>query len=111
MDASYLHVFPYSERDDTEAVNILPKVRFEKIMKRSQVLHDLSRKKKYIFNKQNIGSLRQVLIESYKEGFLSGLTENYIRVITEGKSNEVNTIIPLQMRDIHQDKMTGHRII
>ena len=59
MDVSYLHVFPYSERDETEAVNILPKVKFEKIMERSQALHSLSRKKKNTFNEiyQNIGKI------------------------------------------------------
>ena len=57
-----------------------------------------------------MGSVRQVLIESCEEGLLSGLTENYIRVQTAGILEEVNTIIPLQMRNIHGDEMTGHRV-
>jgi len=62
------------------------------------------------FHNQNIGSERMLLIESYEDGFLSGLTENYIRVKTIGKSEEVNSIVPLQIKYIHGDEMIGRRI-
>ena len=110
MDVSYLHVFSYSERDHTDAVNISPKVIPETIMERSQILHSLSKKKKNEFYKQNISSVRQILIESCEDGFLSGLTENYIRVQTTGITEEMNTIIPLQMKDFHGDVMIGKRV-
>ena len=106
----YFHVFSYSERDNTAAENISPKIRSEKIMERSQILHSLSKKKKNEFYQQNVGRVREVLIESCEEGYLSGLTENYIRVQTVGNPEEVNTIIPLQLRHIQGDKMTGQRI-
>ena len=109
MEVSYLHVFPYSERDHTDAVNIFPKVRPKTIMERSQILHSISRKKKNKFYQKNIGSLRKVLFESYEEGFLSGLTENYIRIQTAGKLEEVNTILQLQIKYIHGDQMIGER--
>ena len=107
IDASYLHVFSYSERDNTDAVNISPKVRSEIIKERSKILHSLSREKKNKFYQQNVGSVRKVLIENYEEGYLSGLTENYIRVRTTGKSEEVNTIIPLQMKYTQGEEMIG----
>ena len=110
MDVSYLHVFSYSERNHTDAVNISPKVRSETIMKRSQILHSLSREKKNKFCQQNIGSVRKVLIESCQEGILSGLTENYLRVQTGGMPEEVNTIIPLQVLHINGDEMIVQRI-
>ena len=51
-----------------------------------------------------------ILIESYEEGLLSGLTKNYIRVKTTGNINEVNTIIPLRMDYIKEGEMRGHRL-
>ena len=110
IDTSYLHVFSYSERDNTDAVNISPKVRPEIIKERSKILHSLSREKKNKFYQQNVGSVRKVLIENYEEGYLSGLTENYIRVRTTGKSEEVNTIIPLQMEYTQGEEMIGKRV-
>ena len=110
MEVSYLHVFPYSERNHTDAVDISPKVRPKTIMERSQILHSISRKKKNKFYQKNIGSFRKVLFESYEDGFISGLTENYIRTQTAGKPEEVNTILPVQIKYIHGDKMIGERI-
>ncbi len=109
IDVSYLHVFSYSQRNHTDAVNISPKVRSKIIRERSQILHTLSKRKKNNFLQRNMSSVRQVLIENCEEGFLSGLTENYIRVQTAGIPKEVNTIIPLQMRNIHGDEMIGER--
>jgi len=110
IDVSYLHVFSYSQRDHTDAVNILPKVKPETIMERNQILRSLSRKKNNKFHQLNVGSVREVLIENYEAGFISGLTENYIRVRTEGKLEEVNSIIPLKMRFSHAYEMIGQRI-
>jgi len=110
IDVSYLHVFSYSQRNHTDAVNISPKVRSKIIRERSKILHTLSKRKKNNFLQRNMSSVRQVLIENCEEGFLSGLTENYIRVQTVGIPEEVNTIIPLQMRNIHGDEMIGDRV-
>ena len=79
----------------------------EIILERSQILQGLSSEKKNKFYKQNVGSVRKVLIENYEEGYLSGLTENYIRVRTTGKSEEVNTIIPLQMKYTQGEELIG----
>ena len=54
--------------------------------------------------------MREVLIERCDEGFLSGLTENHIRVKTVGTPEEINTIIPVQMECIHENEMVGQRI-
>ena len=110
IDVSYLHVFSFSERDHTDAVNISPKVKPETILERSQILQGLSSEKKNKFYKQNVGSVRKVLIESCEKELLSGLTENYIRIHTVGKPEEVNTIIPLQMQYIQGEVMRGTRV-
>ncbi len=110
IDVSYLHVFSFSERDHTDAVNISPKVKPETILERSQILQGLSSEKKNKFYKQNVGSVRKVLIESCENGLLSGLTENYIRIHTAGNPEEVNTIIPLQIQYIQGEVMRGARV-
>ena len=110
IDVSYLHVFSFSEREHTDAEYISPKVRPERIMERSRILHSLSRKKNSHFFQHNLGSVKKVLIENCNKGLLSGLTENYIRVQTVGIPGEVNTIIPVQLRYINGDKMTGQKI-
>ena len=79
-------------------------------MERNQILRSLSRKKNNKFHQLNVGSVREVLIENYEAGFISGFTENYIRVRTEGKLEEVNSIIPLKMRFSHAYEMIGQRI-
>ena len=109
LAVSYFHVFPYSERDNTEAINITPKVSPDTIINRSKIIRRLSNQKKQKFYNNNIGNFQQVLMENCEDGVLSGLSENYIRVKTGGKLEELNTIIPLQLIDIDGDEMLGRR--
>jgi threonylcarbamoyladenosine tRNA methylthiotransferase MtaB len=88
----------------------MPKVHPKKIIKRSKMLRSLSNDKKNKFYNQNNGRLKNILIESYEEGLLSGLTENYIRVKAVGNINEVNTIIPFRMVYDKEGEMRGHRL-
>ena len=110
LDISYLHVFPYSGRDNTDALDIYPKICPDEIVKRRQTLHNLSKNKKYKFLQKNINRMSNVLIESYEEGFLYGFSSNYIRVKTEGDPKEINNVIPLKMTCVDGDKMIGHRL-
>ncbi|MDG2396373.1 MAG: tRNA (N(6)-L-threonylcarbamoyladenosine(37)-C(2))-methylthiotransferase MtaB [Flavobacteriaceae bacterium] len=81
LDISYLHVFPYSERPNTDAISFDKVVTLDIRDKRSKVLRDLSERKRMIFYKSQIGKERIVLFEnSNKKGYIYGLTENYIRV-------------------------------
>jgi len=92
LDISYLHVFTYSERPNTDAIDlgkIVPnKIRAE----RSKMLHILSDKKRHYFNAQFIGETRPVLFEYIKNGKVVGHTDNYIQVRTDGHPELVNTI-------------------
>lgn len=110
IDISYLHVFSYSCRENTDALSILPKVCPQEITRRSQFLHKLSEDKKNNFLQQNINKMSNVLIESYEEGFVSGFSSNYIKVKTKGDSLEVNTIMPLKMICVNENEMIGQRI-
>ena len=79
LDISYLHVFSYSERDNTEASNMLNPVPKNVRFQRSKMLRSLSEKKRRIFYNSQINRVRPVLFESEnKLGYIYGYTDNYI---------------------------------
>lgn len=82
LEVSYLHVFTYSERANTAALQIPEPVPMKIRNERSQLLHILSEKKRRYFYEQNLGKEFTVLFEKdIQEGFMEGFTENYIRVV------------------------------
>ena len=104
LDISYLHVFTYSERDNTEAAlmnNVVPaNIR----AKRSKMLRGLSVKKRRAFYESQIGTNRTVLFESEnKEGYIYGFTENYVRVKTPWNPELVNTLHEISLSKIDDD--------
>lgn len=104
LDISYLHVFTYSERDNTEAAsfkNVVPKsVR----AKRSKMLRGLSAKKRRAFYESQIETKRTVLFESEnKEGYIHGFTENYVKVKSPWNPELVNTIHDVSLTKIDDD--------
>ena len=110
LDVSYLHVFSYSQRDNTDAVTIKPKVPQKIIAERSQILHQLSIQKKRCFYENNIGRIKQVLIENWEDGYLSGYSENYITVTIPGNPEEVNNIIAVQLLSLEDGEIKGERL-
>ena len=81
LDISYLHVFTYSERENTTALSIRPIVPKSQRSDRSKMLHILSEKKKRYFYEQQIGKEATVLFEDeIQNGQMLGFTENYVRV-------------------------------
>ena len=109
LDISYIHVFSYSMRDNTDAIKIKDKIPHEIIAERSKTLNQMSMLKKRHFYEKNIGSLKLVLIEYYEDGFLYGHSENYISVRISGRPNEVNQIVPVKLIHIEDDEMIGER--
>jgi threonylcarbamoyladenosine tRNA methylthiotransferase MtaB len=93
LDISYLHVFTYSERDDTHALSLNPVVPKDIRHQRNKTLRNLSYMKMQYFTEQHSGQTRKVLFENYgKNGMMEGYTDNYIRVVIpyEGKwKNEI----------------------
>lgn len=97
LDISYLHVFTYSERPNTDAVEMGEVVPKETRAERSKMLHILSDKKRRYFNDQFIGKDRPVLFETMKNGKIQGHTDNYIQVQVDGDTNLINTIHPVSL--------------
>ncbi len=106
LDISYLHVFTYSERANTEAIKIKTVVPAHIRNERSKMLHILSDKKRRYFYEQNIGSVRNVLFENdIENGQMEGFTENYIRVIAKYDAVLVNEIKTLQLSKINENML------
>ena len=92
LDISYLHVFTYSERPNTDALEIGAVVSKGDRAHRSKMLHILSDKKRRFFHEQFIGQERPVLFESVKNGKIMGHTDNYIQIQVNGEIDLINTI-------------------
>ncbi len=112
LDISYLHVFTYSERPNTEAVlleGIVPKnIR----AKRSKMLRGLSVKKRRAFYESQLGNELTVLFESEnKEGYIHGFTENYVKVKTPWNPELVNTLHKIQLTEIDTDGIVRFNFI
>jgi threonylcarbamoyladenosine tRNA methylthiotransferase MtaB len=104
LDISYLHVFTYSERDNTEAAVMDGVVPSNVRSKRSKMLRGLSVKKRRAFYEGQIGSNRTVLFESEnKEGYIHGFTENYVKVKTPWNPELVNTLHDIKLTKIDED--------
>ncbi len=104
LDISYLHVFTYSERDNTEATEMDGVVPMNVRSKRSKMLRGLSVKKRRAFYESQIGTNRTVLFESEnKEGYIHGFTENYVKVKTPWNPELVNTLHEINLTKIDED--------
>ncbi|MFN8253577.1 MAG: tRNA (N(6)-L-threonylcarbamoyladenosine(37)-C(2))-methylthiotransferase MtaB [Ferruginibacter sp.] len=95
LDISYLHVFTYSERDDTHALTIKPVVPVQQRNERNKLLRNLSYQKMQYFTEQHLGETRKVLFEgNTKNGMMEGYTDNYIKITAPYKQEWVNNIVP-----------------
>ncbi len=104
LDISYLHVFTYSERDNTEAAVMGGGVPLNVRSKRSKMLRGLSVKKRRAFYESQIGKNKTVLFESEnKEGYIHGFTENYVKVKTPWNPELVNTLHDIHLTKIDED--------
>ena len=94
LDISYLHVFTYSERDNTHALTIQPVVPMQVRHERNKTLRNLSYMKMQYFTEQHAGQVRRVLFEGQdKNGMIEGFTDNYIKIITPYRPEWVNEIV------------------
>lgn len=104
LDVSYLHVFSYSERDNTEAAEMGDVVDKQTRNKRSKMLRVLSTKKKRKFYENQIGTIRSVLFEhENKDGFMYGFTENYLRVKTKFNKDYSNQILKSKINQMDEN--------
>ena len=104
LDVSYLHVFTYSERANTEAIKMKDVVDKSVRHERSKMLRILSAKKKRAFYEKNIGTTRTVLFEhDNKDGYIQGFTENYVKVKTEYDPGLRNQSINVKLNKFAED--------
>ena len=104
LPISYLHVFTYSERENTEAVGMQGVVPVSERKKRNKMLRILSEKKKMAFYESQIGKTLPVLWEhENKGGYMLGFTENYVRVQKPFDANSVNQIEVLKLEKIEAE--------
>lgn len=104
LDISYLHVFTYSERENTLAVAMEDVVPQNVRKKRSKMLRGLSVKKRRAFYESQLDSDRTVLFEDEnKEGYIYGFTENYVKVKTPWNPELSNTLRKVHLTEIDED--------
>ena len=104
LNISYLHVFTYSERDNTLAADFDEVVPKNVRSKRSKMLRGLSVKKRRFFYETQIGKNKSVLFEEEnKDGFIYGFTENYVKVKYPYNKNLINTIKEVNLKNIDED--------
>lgn len=104
LDISYLHVFTYSERDNTEAIKMEGAVPVDVRKKRNKMLRILSAKKLRHFYEQHVGKERDVLFEhENKDGFMFGFCDNYVKVKTPFDASLSNRILKVKLSSIDAD--------
>lgn len=103
LPVSYLHVFTYSERPDTEAAEFDEIVPEKERKRRNKMLRILSEKKRIAFYQTQLGKTHKVIWEGdNKRGKMHGFTENYVKVVTNHDENSVNTIETIQLKKLNQ---------
>src|SRR5690606_24351805 len=104
LDISYLHVFTYSERDNTKAVEMDGVVPKKVRDKRSRMLRGLSVKKRRAFYEGQLGAIRTVLFEGEnKAGYIHGFTENYVKVKAPWDPRLINTLHEIRLTEVADD--------
>lgn len=98
LDISYLHVFTYSERPNTPAIEMGNIVPMEVRRERNEMLRILSQKKKMAFTEQYLGTIRKVLIEHSQDAdVMHGFTDNYIKVSVPRDESLFNQLVDVRL--------------
>lgn len=106
LDVSYLHVFTYSERPNTKAIEMEGVVNMAERNRRSKMLRGLSEKKRRFFYEQQLGKTSEVLFEEdVQEGVMHGFTENYVRVSAKYDPILINEVKKVSLKEINAE---GH---
>ncbi len=110
LNVSYLHVFSYSDRASTYANSLNSKVSSEEKKYRRKLLQKLSKSKFSSYVNNNLKSSKKVLFENYNNGILDGLTENYIRVYSQGEKKFINHIKKVNLINYANNDVYGELI-
>ena len=107
LDISYLHVFTFSERENTVAASLDNQVLQEEKAYRSKTLHILSDEKRHAFQDKFLTQFRPVLFERSVNGMSQGYTDNYIRVQVAADMNYENKLMKVLLNKNHGPYMNG----
>lgn len=112
LDVSYLHVFTYSERDNTEAIEMAGVVDYAERKRRNKMLRILSAKKLRLFYEQNLNKEHTVLFEhENKNGIMNGFTENYVKIVYPYDEKSVNQSVTIQTKAITEDGFVSAELL
>jgi threonylcarbamoyladenosine tRNA methylthiotransferase MtaB len=112
LDISYLHVFTYSERNNTEASEMDGVVPKSIRAKRSKLLRGLSVKKRRAFYESQLNTVQTILFESEnKLGYIHGFTENYVKVKAPWNPELINTLHKAKLTEIDEDGLVRFQFI
>jgi threonylcarbamoyladenosine tRNA methylthiotransferase MtaB len=112
LDVSYLHVFTYSERENTPAASMEGVVPLNVRKKRSKMLRGLSVKKRRSFYESQLNTVHMVLFEGEnKKGYINGFTENYVKVKSPWNPELVNTTHTISLTEIDDDGLVRFEFI
>lgn len=104
LDVSYLHIFTYSERENTPAVKMSQQVPIYARRERSKKMHEIGSKKQNDFYKKHLNTVREVLIEAYtKNNLMYGFTDNYIKVEIPSNKELKNTIAKVKLLSVSKN--------
>lgn len=112
LDVSYLHVFTFSERENTLAAEMEGVVSVEERRRRNEMLRILSEKKKRAFYDRFVGKEKDVLFEAHKDkSKLTGFTDNYLKVELDYQENLINTIGKVKLISLnHEGDFIAERV-
>jgi threonylcarbamoyladenosine tRNA methylthiotransferase MtaB len=109
---THLHVFTYSSRPGTLAAKLPNPIPPAIIRERSQTLRQIGLQKKLAFAHSQIGTTRMVVVEIRRagDGLLTGLTDNYLRVVFPGEDHLLGQMIPVSLEELRQEMIYGKSI-
>ncbi len=110
LNLSYLHVFSYSNRDNTKSVKMKNQNSIEVIKKRSKILRNYSDKINTNFKLKQVKKNSKVLFETFNDGYLTGLSENYIKVRVKSNKSFLNKIVPTKFIELKNEFMIGELV-
>lgn len=104
IDVSYLHVFTYSEREDTIASKMQKQVPINIRKERSKIMHQIGDKMQRVFHTEHLNTVREVLFESQQNnGVMYGFTDNYIKVEIPFNKDLIN-----QTKNVYLESLTDN---
>lgn len=104
---TYLHIFPFSARPNTLAMEIPARVPLVVIKERSKSLRQLAQQKKYDYMKKQTGKVLRVLIEENNKEKCHGTTENYLKIALSPNENQRGALIYARVEGVHQGRLSG----